>query len=235
MLSEEERERSRPAYRGFITRGSGQKENDRGSRSFSTIGKEENASSQPEADPKAARMARAMRGKAADVPKEDTKAKKASASTAKTSPDRVKSGSFLYSSNQQNDHAQVPRFNPGDFFAYVYCCQYSYGCHNISSTTCTTCGKRCCKSHMSSYTVTYGNSRVFFCLDCGEEAAPSSFFGMLNSLVAKIFMLGVGMLCIVGGVDDFMQRGVRDFNGYFAIFFGLLWVWPVIRANKFSK
>ncbi len=134
-----------------------------------------------------------------------------------------------------NNHAQGSLFNgplkPGDYYALSFVnCQYS-GCHNVGSATCAKCGKRCCWRHLSSYTVTYEGRKAFFCLTC----APPSFFGMLNSLVAKIFLLGVGMSCIVGGVLDLMQRGVRDFNGYFVICFGLLWIWPVIRTSRRSK
>lgn len=61
---------------------------------YSNIGKSERASDKPEADPKAARMARAMRGKVVDGPKETEKEKKpaASASRASAAPTRPRSG-----------------------------------------------------------------------------------------------------------------------------------------------
>lgn len=59
---------------------------------FSNIARAEKDSDKPEADPKAARMARAMRGKAVDGPKEAEKEKKPAASAPKAAPTRPRSG-----------------------------------------------------------------------------------------------------------------------------------------------
>lgn len=59
---------------------------------FSNIGRAEKILDQPEADPKAARMARAMRGKGADGPKETAKENKPAASTPRAVPTRPRSG-----------------------------------------------------------------------------------------------------------------------------------------------
>jgi hypothetical protein len=94
-------EEAQPATQVAVEEQPGTREeagNKRGPRFFSSVGKAEKVSDQPKADPIAARLARALRGKSVDAPKENeaVKEKKAATTSARsggaTASTRPKSG-----------------------------------------------------------------------------------------------------------------------------------------------